>query len=63
VNGRSRRWEQLDEQRRALNAQVQRLEQFKGYQQRQHNRLEALLSRHWPELPALIELNSVRRPG
>jgi len=63
LHGRSRRWEQLDEQRRALNAQVQRLEQLKGYQQRQRNRLEALLSRHWPELPALIELNSVTAAG
>jgi transposase len=59
VHGRSRRWEQLDAQRRALNAQVQRLKQLKGHQQRQRNRLEALLSRHWPELPALIDLNSV----
>ena len=59
VHGRSRRWEQLDEQRRVLNAQVQRLDQLKGHQQRQRNRLEALLSRHWPELAALIDLNSV----
>jgi transposase len=59
VHGRSRRWGQLDEQRRVLNAQVQRLDQLKGHQQRQRNRLEALLSRHWPELAALIDLNSV----
>jgi len=59
VHGRSRRWVQLDEQRRVLNAQVQRLDQLKGRQQRQRNRLEALLSRHWPELSALIDLNSV----
>ncbi|MFL7809064.1 MAG: IS110 family transposase [Anaerolineae bacterium] len=58
-HGRSRPWPQLDEQRRSLSAQVQRLEQLKGHQQRQRNRLEALLSRHWPELPGLIDRNSV----
>ena len=58
-HGRSRRWEQLDEQRRNVNALVQRLAQLKGQQQRQRNRLEALISRHWPELPSVIDLNSI----
>lgn len=58
-HGRSRPWELLDEQRRDINALVQRLDQLKSQQQRQRNRLEALLSRHWPELASVIDLNSV----
>lgn len=58
-HGRSRRWELLDEKRRNVNALVQRLAQLKGQQQRQRNRLEALISRHWPELPSVLDLNSI----
>ena len=58
-HARSRRWELLDEQRRDVNALVQRLDQLKAQQQRQRNRLEALLSRHWPELSSVIDLNSI----
>ena len=59
LHGRTRPWPQLDERRRSLDAQVQRLQQAKVHQQRQRNRLEALLARHGQELLGLLELNRV----
>jgi transposase len=57
--GASRVWVEANEQRRGLNAigRLYRLYQ-KQYQQQQ-NRLEAALTRHWPEVCHYLELDSV----
>lgn len=57
--GHSQAWVEADPQRRALTAQLKMLHQCKARQQQELNRLEALLSRHWPESLTLLDLDSV----
>jgi transposase len=57
--GHSQVWVEADTQRRALTAQLKMLHQCKARQQQELNRLEALLSRHWPETLTLLDLGSV----
>lgn len=57
--GRSQAWLEADDQRRALSARLKMLQQCKGRYQQELNRLEALLSRHWPESLHLLGLGSV----
>jgi transposase len=56
--GLSRVWEEPDAQRRELHAQLKMLQQCKARYHQECNRLEALLSRHWPELLTLLDLDS-----
>lgn len=58
-HGRSQVWDTADEPRRALNALLQRLHHVKERHQQELNRLEALLSRHWPESLLVLGLGSV----
>ena len=57
--GHSQEWLEADTHRRALTAQLKMLHQCKARHQQELNRLEALLSRHWPEALTLLELDSV----
>ncbi len=59
LQGVSRVWEALGQERRELNAWLRRLEVSKGRLHAGLNRLEAHLSRHWPEVLGLLELSSV----
>jgi transposase len=56
--GCSAPWAMLSEARRDQLAQLRRLRQAKRRAQAERNRLEALLARHWPELPRLLDLGS-----
>ena len=57
--GRSQEWVEQDPQRRALTAQLKMVHQCKAHYQQELNRLEALLSRHWPEALTLLDLDRV----
>ena len=57
--GVSRPWPVISDERRALQAQMKQLDWLKQRQRRALNRLEALLSRHWPEASRLLALNSI----
>lgn len=57
--GRSARWLWRDERSRDAKARLKAAEQAQGRYQEAYNRLEALLSRHWPELTTVLDLNSV----
>ena len=59
LEGVSRRWEERSEQRRALAAQIAVLKLYQERLQHSRNRLEAQLSRHWPELLGILELGTV----
>ncbi len=59
LHGMSRRWEQRSGQRRELAAQITLLKLYQERLQSSHNRLEAQLSRHWPELAKVLDLSSV----
>jgi transposase len=50
ARGLSERWEEQDPARRALQAELAMLRQVKEQEQRVRNRLEAALSRYWPEV-------------
>ena len=56
LQGVSRVWVALGEERRELNVWLTRREVSKGRLHAGLNRLEAHLSRHWPEVPGLLEL-------
>ncbi|WP_296897381.1 transposase [Thiohalocapsa sp.] len=56
--GLSAPWPIVSEARREQLVHLRRLEQAKARVQRERNRLEALLARHWPELPDLLSLGS-----
>jgi len=58
LQGVSRVWGTLGEERRELGAWLTRLAVSKARHQAGLNRLEAHLSRHWPELLAHLELGS-----
>lgn len=59
LDGVSQRWREPAPQRRELRAAVAELELHQSSYQRHLNRLEAQLSRHWPEVSGLLELDSV----
>lgn len=58
LEGVSRPWETLLEARRRLQALTRQLDHWGERQQRAHNRLEALLARHWPEATQCLGLNT-----
>jgi transposase len=58
LQGVSQGWEALGDERRELNAWLTRLQVSKARRQAGLNRLEAHLSRHWPELLTHLELGS-----
>jgi transposase len=58
LEGASRPWREIPEHRREQQALVAELDLYQGEHRRNLNRLEALLSRHWPELDRVAELNS-----
>ena len=59
LDGVSQRWEERSEQRRELAAQIVLLKLYQERLQSSRSRLEAQLSRHWPELPGLLALGTV----
>ena len=59
LQGRTQPWVEADARRRGLKAQLSQLRQCKARYQADLNRLEALLSRHWPESLVILDLDSV----
>ncbi len=59
LEGASGLWEDLSEQRRELSALLGVLEMHQKHFECNRNRLEALLSRHWPEVSSLLKPDSV----
>ncbi len=59
LDGVSQRWWEPAAQRRELSAAVAELELHQSSYQRHLNRLEAPLSRHWPEVLGRLGLDSV----
>jgi transposase len=58
LQGVSQPWQEPAEERRELKAVQSRLGMCKAREQAACNRLEAHLSRHWPEIPYLLSLGS-----
>jgi transposase len=58
LQGRSRPWRELAPEQRAADSLLNRLRICKQQQQANLGRLEALLSRHWPESLSLLQLKS-----
>ena len=58
LQGVSQSWQEPGAERRELTAILTRLHVYKERYQSTRNRLEAHLSRHWPELLGLLELDS-----
>jgi len=52
-------WRELSDDERRLNALRRQYEIHQDHYQRNQNRLEAYLSRHWPEITYLLETDSV----
>ncbi|NOY73007.1 MAG: IS110 family transposase [Gammaproteobacteria bacterium] len=52
-------WRELTEEERRLNALRREFDMHQGQYQRNKGRLEAFLSRHWPEVTYLLDLDSV----
>lgn len=59
LDGGSRMWEEIPAQRRNRQALIAELDLYHDQQQRNLNRLEALLNRHWPEGVRLLDLKRV----
>jgi len=57
--GLTKPWHELDEAGRELNAARREYDLHQSHYERNQNRLEAYLSRHWPEVLALFDLDSV----
>jgi len=57
--GLSQRWVELTEEERTLNALRREYDMHQSQYQRNQNRLEAYLSRHWPEVGSLLSLDTV----
>jgi transposase len=57
--GLSRPWRESNETERTLDALRREFDLHQGHYQRNQNRLEAYLSRHWPEVLTLLPLDSV----
>lgn len=55
LEGVSARWAERDEQRRALQARSNQLDFCRDQLQRVHGRLEAQMSRYWPEAEELLD--------
>ena len=55
----TRPWQELTAQERQLNALRREYDLHQSQYQRNQNRLEAYLHRHWPEVCSLLALNSV----
>lgn len=58
LEGVSARWEERGEQRRALQARSNQLGFCRDQAQRVHGRLEAQMSRYWPEAEELLDLDA-----
>jgi transposase len=58
LDGVSQPWREASEQRRSLSAQLGLLEMYRERHQHSLSRLEALLSRHWPEVIRQIDISS-----
>jgi len=58
LEGVSQPWPEACPQRRALAAQINRLQMYKAREGADLNRLEALLSRHWPEALGVLDLGA-----
>lgn len=58
LDGASRRWLETAVERRELIAAIGTMDLYQEQEQRLVHKLEALLARHWPELPKLLELTS-----
>lgn len=58
LEGVTRLWVEPDDQRRRLQVQLNRLADARDRMQRLSSRLEALLARHWPEGPRLMDPQS-----
>ena len=59
LEGVSKPWPALSEARRDQQALIAELELFESEQRRNLNRLEAALSRHWPELEHILDIKLV----
>lgn len=59
LEGVSKPWQELSETRREQQALIAELDLFESELQRNINRLEASLSRHWPELIQILDLKRV----
>lgn len=59
VQGISRAWRVATNAERAARAALTRRELYAGPMARNLGRLEALMARHWPELPELLALDSI----
>lgn len=59
LQGRTQPWVEANTRRRGLTAQLRQLHQCKARYQADRNRLEALLSRHWPESLVIVGLDSL----
>jgi transposase len=57
--GLTKPWHELDEAGRELNAARREYDLHQSHYERNQNRLEAYLSRHWPEVLGLFDLDSV----
>ncbi len=57
--GLTKPWHELDSAAREFNATRREYEMHQSQYERNQNRLEAYLSRHWPEVLALFDLDSV----
>ena len=57
--GLTKPWHELDDKERELNAVRREYELHQSQYERNQNRLEAFLSRHWPEVLLLLPLDSV----
>ena len=57
--GLTKPWHELDEAGRELNAVRREYDMHQSQYERNQNRLEAYLSRHWPEVLGLFDLDSV----
>lgn len=59
LDGTSEPWPMRSERERSLTAAVRLLEVYEKQFQKNRNRLEAHVSRHWPELSRVLDLGSV----
>jgi transposase len=59
LDGLTKPWRELNENARQLNALRREYEIHQSQYQRNQNRLEAYLSRHWPEVTYLLDSQSV----
>jgi len=58
-DSKSHRWIPHSDQRRELRARIKQMDLQREHFQRMVNQLEALLAMYWPELPHLLDLDSV----